>query len=319
MERHKRMISIIMPVYNSEKYVSEAIESVCNQSYENWELLIVNDGSTDYSQEIIDNYSEIDSRIRVFHKKNEGVSIARNFALNQIFGEYVTFIDSDDIYHTERLKRMLQVFEQYMNCDIVFSRHKEFKGKLNIKEASGTHGIVISDDNILKKVISDSKNHFMCNMMIKSEIARKEKFAPIRFAEDFCYIRDCAWNCRQMAVLDEVLYFYRRDNANAMTSHFFSEKYIPDYMKLVENIYSFCKEHKLEDTFYKRLVAREYAQNSMRIRKSTSYAKFIACMNDKQFREGIRFADASQCTLFEKLLFCMIKYKIYIPFAFWIW
>ena len=319
MERHKRMISIIMPVYNSEKYVSEAIESVCNQSYENWELLIVNDGSTDYSQEIIDNYSEIDSRIRVFHKKNEGVSIARNFALNQIFGEYVTFIDSDDIYHTERLKRMLQVFEQYMNCDIVFSRHKEFKGKLNIKEASGTHGIVISDDNILKKVISDSKNHFMCNMMIKSEIARKEKFAPIRFAEDFCYIRDCAWHCRQMAVLDEVLYFYRRDNANAMTSHFFSEKYIPDYMKLVENIYSFCKEHKLEDTFYKRLVAREYAQNSMRIRKSTSYVKFIACMNDKQFREGIKFADESQCTLFEKLLFRMIKYKIYIPFAFWIW
>lgn len=67
MERNKRMISIIMPVYNSEKYVSEAIESVCNQSYENWELLIVNDGSTDHTQEIIENYSEKDSRIKVFH------------------------------------------------------------------------------------------------------------------------------------------------------------------------------------------------------------------------------------------------------------
>ena len=61
--------------------------------------------------------------------------------------------------------------------------------------------------------------------MIKSEIAKKERFAPIRFAEDFCYIRDCAFYCKKVAVMDEVLYFYRRDNENAMTSHFFSEKY----------------------------------------------------------------------------------------------
>lgn len=141
--------------------------------------------------------------------------------------------------------------------------------------------------NILIKVISDSENHFMCNTMLKSEIVKKEKFAQIRFAEVFCYIRDCACHCRQMAVLDEVMYFYRRDNENAMTSHFFSEKYVFDYMKLVENIYHFCKSHKFENGFYKKMVAHEYAQNSMRIRKSTTYLKFVACMNDKKFREGI--------------------------------
>ena len=78
------MISIIMPVYNSEKYISEAIESVCNQSYKNWELLIVNDGSTDYTSKIIDDFAKKDSRIKVFHRKNEGVSMARNFALNKV-------------------------------------------------------------------------------------------------------------------------------------------------------------------------------------------------------------------------------------------
>lgn len=319
VENNKRMISIIMPVYNSEKYISEAIESICNQSYKNWELLIVNDGSTDHTSEIIDDFSKKDSRIKVFHRKNEGVSMARNFALNQICGEYVTFIDSDDVYHTDRLKRMLQVFEQYRNCEIVFSRHKEFRGKLNTYEANGSRKIVVSDENILEKVISDSKNHYVWNAILKSEIAKKAKFAPIRFAEDFCYIRDCAWYCRQMAVLDEVLYFYRRDNENAMTSHFFSEKYISDYMKLVQNIYDFCKNHKLENDFYKKMVAHEYAQNSMRIRKSTSYSKFVMCMNDKKFREGIKFADASQCSFLEKILFFIVKYKIYVPFAFWIW
>ena len=314
-----KKISIVMPVYNSEKYVAEAIESICSQSYENWELLIVNDGSTDHTPKIIDDYAKKDARIKVFHRKNEGVSMARNFALNQMCGDFVTFIDSDDVYHVDRLKRMLQVFEQYRNCDIVFSRHKEFTGELNIKETEESERVTISNDNILKNIISDSKNHFMCNTMLKSEIAKKEKFVPIRFAEDFCYIRDCIWHCKQMAVLDKILYFYRRDNENAMTSHFFSEKYIPDYMNLVENIYSFCKNHKLDDDFYKNMVAHEYAQNSMRIRKSTSYSKFIACVNDKKFREGIKFADASHCTLFEKILFYMIKYKIYIPFALWIW
>lgn len=313
------MISIIMPVYNSEKYISEAIESVCNQSYKNWELLIVNDGSTDYTSKIIDDFAKKDSRIKVFHRKNEGVSMARNFALNKVCGEYITFIDSDDMYHADRLKRMLQVFEQHENCEIVFSRHKEFRGKLNTYEANDSRKIVISDDDILVKVISDSKNHFVWNAMLKSEIAKKEKFAPIRFAEDFCYIRDCACHCRQMAVLDEVLYFYRRDNENAMTSHFFSEKYISDYMKLVENVYDFCCDHSLTDDFFKKMVAHEYAQNSMRIRKSTSYSKFVTCMNDKKFREGVKFADASQCTFLERILFRMIKYKIYFPFAFWIW
>ena len=247
MDDNNSMISIIMPVYNAESYISEAIESVCKQNYADWELLIVNDGSSDHSPEIIEKYAQKDPRIKVFHRKNEGVSMARNFALNQVRGEYVTFIDSDDVYRSDRLKKLLQVFELYKNCDVVFSRHREFRGKLYAKEERDQGKIYISNDDICKKIFSDSNNHFVWNMMIKAEIAQKEKFAQIRFAEDFCYIRDCALHCREMAILDETLYFYRRDNENAMTSHFFSEKYVSDYMKLVENIYGFCKNHKLDD------------------------------------------------------------------------
>lgn len=315
-------VSIIMPVYNAEKYVSEAIESVRNQSYENWELIIVDDGSTDRSPEIIDAYSRKDPRIKSFHQKNQGVSMARNFALCQTHGEYVTFIDSDDVYHPDRLQRMVSVFENHPACDIVFSRHTAFTGPLpSAKEnrAENVEIVEIVEEEPLKQVISNSDNHFICNSMIRSPIARKERFAPIRFAEDYCYIRDCAWHCRQVAVWEEVLYFYRRDNENAMTSHFFSEKYVPDYGELVKNTYQFCVRHNLHDSFYKNMVAHEYAQNSMRIRKCTSYTKFLACMNDEQFRAGLAFADTSRCTKFEKLLFFMVKHKLYLPFAFWIW
>lgn len=319
MRENQPLVSVIMPVYNAEKYVSEAIESVRNQSYENWELIIVDDGSTDRSPEIIDRYAQKDVRIQSFHNKNEGVSAARNFALSKISGELVTFIDSDDVYHPDRLYRMVQIFEKYPNCDIVFSSYTEFMGEWKYSEASSSGEIKVYDDEILIHVISDTKNHFVWNAMIRSGIAGKEQFAPIRFAEDYCYIRDCAYHCRQMTVLEDVLYFYRRDNENAMTSHFFSEKYVPDYMELVKNAYHFCIHHNLHDSFYKNMVAHEYAQNSIRVRKCTSYTNFLSCMNDEQFRAGLAFADTSRCTKFEKLLFFMVKHKLYLPFAFWIW
>ena len=130
MRDNQPLVSIIMPVYNCEKYISEAIESVLSQSYQNWELLIVDDGSTDHSPEIIDRYAQKDVRIQSFHNKNEGVSAARNFALSKISGELVTFIDSDDVYHPDRLQRMASVFENHPACDIVFSRHTAFTGPL---------------------------------------------------------------------------------------------------------------------------------------------------------------------------------------------
>ena len=97
------------------------------------------------------------------------------------------------------------------------------------------------------------------------------------------------------------------------------EKYIKDYMELPVNFFDFCMENNLKNTFYRGLIAHEYAQNSMRIRKCTSYSKFVKYMNDKRFRIGIEFAKVNTCTFFEKLLFYLVKYKIYFPFLFWIW
>ena len=316
---NQKLISVIMPAYNCGRYISAAIDSIRCQSYTSWELIIVDDGSADNTSKIIDKYAEKDPRIKAFHQQNAGVSAARNFALEQISGAHVTFIDGDDVYHGERLKRMLRVFEHNPKCDAVFAGHREFKGELNLTGAADVREAAVIEGDILKKVISDTRKHFICNVMLKSEIAQKERFAPIRFAEDFCYIRDCAQHFGQIAVLEEALYFYRRDNENAMTGHFFTEEYIPDYMKLVENVTDFCKKRADEDGFYKNRLAHEYAQSGMRIRKSTCYKKFVSCMNDSKYRQGLAFADASQCSRFEKMLFFMIKHRIYMPFAFWIW
>lgn len=107
--------SIIIPVYNVEQYLSRCIESVLSQSYNNFEIILVNDGSTDTSGSICDQYNEKDSRITVIHKNNEGVSIARNTGLNACLGSYITFLDSDDYICEDTL---MAVFQLVANKDV---------------------------------------------------------------------------------------------------------------------------------------------------------------------------------------------------------
>ena len=92
------MVSIIVPVYNAEKYIDECIQSVLCQTYAAWELLLVDDGSTDNSGNICDKYAREDIRIKVLHQKNQGVSVARNVALDWAKGDYIIFLDSDDFW-----------------------------------------------------------------------------------------------------------------------------------------------------------------------------------------------------------------------------
>ena len=97
------LISIIIPVYNVQDYLKECVDAIINQSYSNIEVILVNDGSTDNSPAICDEYSKKDSRIKVIHKKNEGPAMARNAALDIASGKYLNFIDSDDLIHKDMI------------------------------------------------------------------------------------------------------------------------------------------------------------------------------------------------------------------------
>lgn len=100
----KTLISIITPCYNSEKYIAETIESVISQVYKNWEMLIVDDCSTDKSLEIASFYAKKESRIKIFkNSKNQGACYSRNFAIKMAQGEYIAFIDSDDLWNSDKL------------------------------------------------------------------------------------------------------------------------------------------------------------------------------------------------------------------------
>ncbi len=130
MNRNELMISIIVPVYNTGKYLSFCIESILSQSYNCFELLLIDDGSTDESGVICDEYAEKDSRIRVFHKKNGGVSSARNLGLDNALGEWVYFVDSDDEVLPGGLQTMVDCISD--DVDIVLAGYRLYDEAGNV-------------------------------------------------------------------------------------------------------------------------------------------------------------------------------------------
>ena len=109
----EKLVSVITPAYNASEYIGETIESVLNQSYTNWEMLIVDDCSKDNTVEIVSKYSEKDNRIKLLkHTENQGVAATRNTALKEAKGDYIAFLDSDDMWHSEKLLKQLVFMEE---------------------------------------------------------------------------------------------------------------------------------------------------------------------------------------------------------------
>ena len=123
------MVSIIMPVYNTAKYINQAISSVIQQDYPNWELIIINDGSTDNTESIIQNFQ--DPRIRYFFQENAGVSVARNRGLEMMQGEFFCFLDADDVLTPVSISSRLRLFEKNENIYFVDGRVCFFSEDLN--------------------------------------------------------------------------------------------------------------------------------------------------------------------------------------------
>ena len=170
-------ISVIVAAYNTEKYLSETIQSVLNQTFTDWELIIVNDGSTDKTQTIAKEFEAKDERIKVLSQKNQGPSVARNNGISQAKGNYISFLDADDILHKNRLKEHLNFMEKnnldFSYCDMMLfypDGSKEIKEAIDFKENFG--------DNLIKA----SKKQFDLKMrpgFHLSPVKEKEKVRTI--------------------------------------------------------------------------------------------------------------------------------------------
>lgn len=214
----KPLISIIVPVYNAEKTLSRCVNSILNQTFQIWELLLIDDGSIDKSGKICDKYAEFDNRVKVFHRKNQGVSATRNFGIKNSIGKYITFIDSDD----EVVKSYLSVlYENIQGTDIVF-----FFSKWIYKDNSQVEILLnnfnSNEQNAIEKEIAlmmDNKTGhdllgFAWNKMFKSSIIKEHHLEFIEnliISEDEIFTLDYCRYVKQLKVISFSLYYYYKN------------------------------------------------------------------------------------------------------------
>lgn len=220
------LFSIIVPVYNIEKYVSQCIESILAQTYKDFELILVDDGSTDNSGKICDEYAQKDSRVIVVHKENGGLISARKAGTKIAVGEYIIAVDGDDWISENFLKEAQEIIHN-QNIDIICFDHYKAKFKKNIPVDSDFSCGYYDKKALLEKVYSrllrdEQGKRFPPNIwgkVFKRELYEKyqERMDEcIRIGEDECVTFPCVYEAKNIYISHKCLYFYRQ-NENSMT------------------------------------------------------------------------------------------------------
>ena len=190
-------ISVVMPVYNKELYLEKTLQSILNQTYKNFEIIIVNDGSTDNTKQICDEYAKKDSRISVYHIENGGVSNARNIGLKYVTGEYIQFIDGDDCINQGIFEKYISILES-KNYDILFSSYNkvDYLGNLLDRVDIGYDGEYKKEEILLDFAEQQIKTGYygcVSNKLLKKDIIRKNRLifnTTISVAEDLDFFLD---------------------------------------------------------------------------------------------------------------------------------
>lgn len=219
----KPIISIIVPIYNVEKYLPKCIESILNQNFKEFELILINDGSTDNSGKICDLYAEKDNRIKIIHKKNGGVSSARNSGLNAVSGEYIGFVDPDDYIDKDMYRNLYELCKSN-NCDIGICRlGREIDGELlnNNKEEK-----IIKLDKIqsMKELFKGNLYRFsLCNKIYKRNCFENVIFPEGHIHEDLSTTYKLFANSNKAIYTSYEGYIYVKRENSILTSTY-SEK-----------------------------------------------------------------------------------------------
>jgi len=222
-------ISVIVPVYNVEKYISKCIESIVTQSYNNLEIIIVNDGSTDKSGDICDQYAQKDDRIILIHQENEGVSMARNNALDIANGDYIGFVDSDDWIEPDMFATLCNNAIEY-NADIstcnfyyvYVDQNGEIVLKVNRFEENNviTKTILENDEKIIHYFNFMVYNVIPCNKLYNKKLFNEIRFPRDKIYEDAFTIHKLIDKANKVVALPDYKYYYLQRNDSITRNRF---------------------------------------------------------------------------------------------------
>ena len=311
-------VSVIIPIYNVEKYLKQCVDSVLNQSFKDIEILLINDESPDNSIAICKEYEKKDYRIKVFSKKNEGLGLTRNYGINHAIGKYVVFVDSDDYIDPEYIEKMYNCMEEN-NLDVCYTTFCKFLSNSNkiMHYGLSLHG----NKNSIKynKVLSNNSNYIKMSAwssMYRMDIIKEHniQFHSEReyISEDLIFNIDYTQYVKRYMILNNVSYFYRVNN-DSLTHIYKADRFDKN-----KELYSFCKRELKNVEKYRELknVLANIFLNSVRHCMKEEYkynpkykVNIKRIINDVDVQEAIR--EKTNSNIKKDLFDMLIKRKKY--------
>ena len=314
------LISVIVPVYNVEEYLRECIESIISQTYSNLEIILIDDGSKDQSGMICDEYEKKDSRIKVIHKENAGVSSARNTGLQIATGDWVAFVDSDD-WLEENYFEVLINAAKTNNVEVVLCGYNRvvLSNKESINNSEKT--IVLNSRAFLIKILNPQTGYGFCHMKLyKKEVIKDILFdANLIVGEDALFNEQIAYNVKKVCMIEKSLYNYRINLNSAVKKY--DPEYANKYLKsmkvnkeylmnnysgdkeIIQNYYNYVAFHVL-------LIAVNYCYNKQNKTKNKSKLMKEIC-GCGEFKEGIQKSNYKSLSLTRKIAMFTIKHRMF--------
>jgi len=237
----KELVSIIIPVYNGEQYIGETLDAILNQTYKNLEIIIVNDGSIDNTLNILNEYQKKDKRIKIITTPNMNVSNARNTGLDSANGDYIAFVDSDDIIDKNYIAALYDTLK-VSNSDYVHS-------SISVERSGIPHMVthkdhqMISYDNPINSFLTRSTTFAVWGKLFKRELIEDIKFENIKCFEDFKYMWEVSKKAKKCTVTNDTKYHYVQRNNNSLTSNLYNE----NNKELIDHAFKVLKEANYSD------------------------------------------------------------------------
>ena len=249
----KGLVSILIPCFNTERYLSKCLDLVLAQTYQKIEILLLNDGSTDHTLEVMQRYQEKDTRIRIINRENRGVAASRNELIQKSTGKYVTFVDSDDFISKDYVLDMLNVLQE-TNSDIALCHVQKIHDPLEMKESGKKEFYQYNRIQTIQKMLTVRDFYdYPVAKLLKREILEGISFPINRIYEDSATLFKVYDKIQKSVVLEKEYYFYLIGREDSITTKKYSMKHLTDNFLAIREKYDYILDHvpevKNEATF----------------------------------------------------------------------
>lgn len=316
---HDNLVSVIVPVYNVERYLKKCIESIINQTYKNLEIFLVDDGSTDNSGKICDRYAKKDNRINVIHKENKGVSSARNAGINEAKGEWIAFIDADDWIEENYIEELLKNTSK--EIDIVQCGYNRVIGNKKEKINCDGKDIIQNKDDFLIKCLNPQTAYGLSHMkIIRKDIIKEKRFnEKIVVCEDALFNIEISKNMIDFKMIKQPLYNYRINQSSVVKKY--DKNYPTKYENSLNIIYDYLEKNYTDNNLIKQnyynfsvyhlmLIAVNFCFNPENKEKRKVRQLSNIC-NKQMFKEAIKKSNYNNISATRKIALWTLKNKLY--------